>query len=84
MQLDENAIYRTRGGKEVGLVLLRLITSSSRFNILVEYQPANGQEVYENPQLELVDHRGYVLGEDEPLPRDLMQFIEYNEETYYQ
>lgn len=84
MRLDENAVYRTRGGKEVGLVLLRLITGSSRFNILVEYQPSNGQETYANPQLELVDWRGYVLGADEPTSRDLTQFIEYNEETYYQ
>lgn len=83
MRLDENAIYRTRGGKEVGLVLLRLITGG-RFNILVEYQPANGQETYANPQLELVDKRGLVLGADEPTSRDLIQFIEYNEETYYQ
>ena len=84
MRLDENAIYRTRGGREVGLVLFRLITGHRRFNILVEYQPANGMQTYADPQLELVDWRGYVFGADEPHSRDLTQFIEYNEEPYYQ
>lgn len=84
MRLDENAIYRTRGGKEVGLVLLRLITGSRRFNILVEYQPANPTYTYAEPQLELVDWRGYVFGADEPHERDLTQFIESNKEPYFQ
>lgn len=84
MRLDENAIYRTRSGREVGLVLLRLITGHSRFNILVEYQPANGMQTYAEPQLELVDWRGYVFGANEPNGRDLTQFIEYNEEEYFQ
>jgi hypothetical protein len=84
MRLDENAIYRTRGGKKVGLVVLRLITGNSRFNILVEYQPANGMQQYAETQFELVDWRGYVFGASEHHPRDLIQFIEYNEETYFQ
>jgi hypothetical protein len=84
MRLDENAIYRTRGGSEVGLVLFRLITGDRRFNVLVEYQPANGRHIYAESQFELVDWRGYVFGADTPHHRDLIQFIEYNEETYYQ
>lgn len=84
MRLDENAIYRTRGKTEVGLVVCRLITGHKRFNILVEYQPANGMQTYANTQFELVDWRGYVFGAKEPHARDLTQFIEYNEETYYQ
>lgn len=84
MRLEENAIYRTRDRTEVGLVLLRLITGGSRFNILVEYQPADRTKRYAEPNLELVDWRGYVFGADEPNDRDLIQFIEYNEESYYQ
>lgn len=85
MRLVEDAIYRTRGGREVGLVMLQLIAGTGcRFNILVEYQPANNMQRYANTQFELVDWRGYVYGAAEPHPRDLIQFIEHNEETYYQ
>lgn len=84
MRLDENATYRTRSGREVGCVLLKLITGGKRFNILVEYQPANPQITYAEPQFELVDWRGYVFGASIPHERDLIQFIEFNEETYYQ
>lgn len=84
MRLYENAIYRTRAGTEVGLVVHRLITGDRRFNLLVQYEPANGMQTYANAQFELVDWRGYVFGADEPHPRDLIQFIEDNEEPYYQ
>ena len=83
IRIDENAIYRTRGGREVGCVLLKLITGDKRFNILVEYQPASNN-TYAETQFELVDWRGFVLGADEPHDRDLIQFIEYNEEPYFQ
>lgn len=52
--------------------------------MLVEYQPACGEDTYAVPQLELVDWRGFVFGASEPHARDLVQFIEYNEETYLQ
>lgn len=84
MHVDLNAIYRTRGGREVGCVVLKLMTSNSRFNILVEYQPAAPNLTYAASQFEMVDWRGYVFGAKEPNDRDLIQFIEYNEETYYQ
>lgn len=84
MHVDENAIYRTRSGREVGCVLLKLVTGDNRFNLLVEYQPANSCLHYAEPQFELVDWRGYVFGAKTPHERDLIQFIEYNEETYYQ
>ena len=84
IHVDENAIYRTRSGREVGLVVLKLITTRSRFNILVEYQPAAPGMTYAAPQFELIDWRGYVFGASEPHDRDLIQFIEYNEEPYIQ
>ena len=84
IHLDENCIYRTRSGREVGCVLLKLISGDRRFNFLVEYQPANSHVTYAEPQFELVDWRGYVFGAEAPHERDLIQFIEYNEETYYQ
>lgn len=85
MRVDENAIYETRGGLEVGCVMLKLITGHHRFNILVQYQPKNREgRMYAHAQFELVDWRGYVLGADEPHHRDLTKFIEYNDEEYLQ
>lgn len=84
MRLDEDSIYATRGGTEIGLVRFRLITGGRRFNILVEYQPANPTFTYAEPQTELVDWRGYVFGAEEPHARDLIRFIEHAKEPYYQ